>query len=216
MSEFIPKSGRVDYTNIRYAPVVNCVVHREGKILMIQRGVKMDLHPHHWNGISGFLDDEKTIEEKVLEELQEEGGIPSDHVVHIRRGPIFTQEDEENKKTWIVHAVLVEVTAENVTRDRESQDYVWLAIDEVRKLKTLPDFKKVFNAFFPEKKIVKHFKGGFYRIVGEALHTNDEREHVVYESLRNGEWWVRPKEEFYGHVETPEGQQSRFTPIPKE
>ncbi|NBX51333.1 NUDIX hydrolase, partial [bacterium] len=83
MPECIPKTGQVDYANIRYAPVVNCVVHREGKILMIQRSAEMDLHPHHWNGISGFLDDEKTIEEKVLEELQEEGGIPSDHAVHI-------------------------------------------------------------------------------------------------------------------------------------
>lgn len=58
--------------------------------------------------------------------------------------------------------------------------------------------------------IYQHYKGGLYRVLGEVLHTNDESELVIYESLQDGRWWARPKAEFFGKVETPEGTISRF------
>lgn len=64
-----PKPGQVDYTNIRYAPVVNIVVTHAGKILLVQRSKNMRLYPGFWNGVSGFLDYAKSIWEKVREEL---------------------------------------------------------------------------------------------------------------------------------------------------
>lgn len=59
--------------------------------------------------------------------------------------------------------------------------------------------------------IYRHFKGGRYRVLHEALHTDNEAELVIYESLQDGRWWARPKEEFFGKVETSEGIVSRFT-----
>lgn len=59
---------------------------------------------------------------------------------------------------------------------------------------------------------VHGYKGGLYRVLGEALHTDDESEMVIYESVQGGRWWARPKAEFFGKVETPEGTTLRFAP----
>lgn len=74
--KFEPNKGQVDYTNIRYTPVINCVVRHNNMILIVQRNQKMRLYPNFWNGISGFLDDRRSIEEKVKDELREELGSP--------------------------------------------------------------------------------------------------------------------------------------------
>jgi hypothetical protein len=58
--------------------------------------------------------------------------------------------------------------------------------------------------------IYQHYKGGLYRVLGEARYTHDESELIIYESLQNGTWWARPKSEFFGEVETVQGRVSRF------
>jgi len=52
----------------------------QNKILVVQRSKKLHFYPGYWNGISGFLDDQKNIEQKVKEELREELGITSRHI----------------------------------------------------------------------------------------------------------------------------------------
>ena len=42
--KFIPRPGQVDYTNIRYAPVVNTIVVHSGKVLLVQRSSEMRLY----------------------------------------------------------------------------------------------------------------------------------------------------------------------------
>lgn len=58
----------------------------------------------------------------------------------------------------------------------------------------------------------RHSKGGVYRVLGVARHSETEEELVVYSSA-SGEWWVRPKEMFLGST-TVDGQDvQRFTRI---
>ena len=70
--KFIPKPGQIDYTNIRYAPTVNIVVEYKGKIFCVQRASDLRLYPNYWDWVCGFLDDNKSIEEKAYEELKED------------------------------------------------------------------------------------------------------------------------------------------------
>src|SRR3989344_7265314 len=86
---FEPKPGQVDYTNIRYAPVINCVLKYGVKILLVERSSEMRLYPGLWNGIAGFLDDDKSVEEKAAEEIREETGLSKENIVKITRGNIF-------------------------------------------------------------------------------------------------------------------------------
>ena len=145
MKKFQPKPGQVDFTNIRYAPVVNCVLFHEGKILLVKRSGDLKFYPNVWNGISGFLDDEKGFDEKVKEEIAEEVGVTEENIISIRRGEIFHQDEPRYGKTWIVHPVLVEVKTSAVTLDWEAQRYYWLSANEAKALDLLPGFDEVLR-----------------------------------------------------------------------
>jgi ADP-ribose pyrophosphatase YjhB (NUDIX family) len=152
IKKFKPKPGQIDYTNIRYAPVINCVVRRGRKILIVKRNPKMKLYPGHWNGISGFLDDNRGIVEKVKEELKEELGIMPRNIINIRLGGIFEQEEPKYKKTWIVHPVLVKIGAVAVQLDWEADGYKWVDVKNAFGFKLLPGFDRVLKTFFSYKK----------------------------------------------------------------
>ncbi len=143
--KFKPKSGQTDYTNIRWAPVVNCVVMYRGKMLLVERSPSLRLYPGYWNGISGFLDDQKSLKEKVIEELREELGIRKNEVVSIRPGEVFNQDEPKYKKTWIVHPILVHVKTDHVSLDWEAQKYKWVTLREAEKMKLLPGFDIVLQ-----------------------------------------------------------------------
>ena len=145
MKKFQPKLEQMDFTNIRYAPVVNCVLIHEGKILFVKRSGDLNFYPNVWNGISGFLDDEKSFGEKVKEEIAEEVGITEENIISIRRGEIFHQDEPNYGKTWIVHPVLVEVKTSAVTLDWEAQRHRWLSVSEVKVLDLLPGFDEVLK-----------------------------------------------------------------------
>lgn len=153
--EFRPEVGQVDYTGIRYAPVINCVVRNDGEILLVRRSPGMRLYPNFWNGISGFLDDKRGIEEKVKAELREELGIEEEDISAIRRGFVFDQEEAKYAKTWIVHPILVDVTTRKVRLDWEAATYGWFDPDDARKLDLLPGFDKVLDALFPTDPAVR-------------------------------------------------------------
>lgn len=146
--KFIPRKGQIDYTNIRYCPVNNCVLRYKSKILLVQRSKDLRLYPGYWNGISGFLDDNKSVEEKVYQELKEEAGITKSNIDSISRGPLLVQESKEYSKTWIVFPILVEVKTNKIKLDWEASSYKWLTLTEARKLKLLPGFAEVLETLF--------------------------------------------------------------------
>ena len=144
---FTPKKGQVDYTKIRYAPVINCLLRYKGKILIMKRNRGLRFYPNCWNGVSGFLDDSKSVREKVLEEIREELGISSHMVGKIRIGPIFHQESKKYNKTWIVHPILVEMNTDKIKNiDWEARGFAWIEPKDIRKRKLLPGFLAVLSA----------------------------------------------------------------------
>lgn len=148
MKKFKPKPGQVNFTNARWAPVINCVVKYKNKILIVKRSDKLNFYPGYWNVISGFLDDHQTIKEKVTEELKEELGITKNKIISIKIGQIFDQEEPKYKKTWIVHPVLVLVKTDKIKLDWEAQNYKWIYRKEIKHYKLLLGFDKVIKNFF--------------------------------------------------------------------
>jgi len=143
--KFIPKPGQVDYTTVRYAPVINTVITHKGKILLVQRSADMRLYPNYWSGVSGFLDDQKSIEEKVYEELKEELGIKKTDVESLTRGAVLLQESPEYQKTWLVVPVLVKVKTSEFEINWESSRAQWFARQEIVGLKLTPGFDEVLG-----------------------------------------------------------------------
>lgn len=142
---FKPKLGQIDYTNIYWAPVINCVLYYKGKILIVRRSKNLNFYPGYWNGISGFLDDAKSLKCKVEEELKEELGINKKQIKKIEIGEIFHQKAPKYKKTWIVHPVLVKIKTDKLELNWEAGDYKWTKLKDAKKLKLMPGFKKVLE-----------------------------------------------------------------------
>ncbi len=139
--------GQVDYSNARWAPVINSVVLYKNKILIVKRSPSLRFYPDHWNGISGFLDDDRSLKEKVLSELKEETGMGKNCIKAIKLGNIFDQEAPEFKKTWIVHPVLVKVKTDKIKLDWEAKEYKWVTPKKAEKHKLVPGFEKVIESF---------------------------------------------------------------------
>lgn len=148
MPTFITRKDQIDFTNARWAPVINCVVKYKNKILIVKRSAKLNFYPDYWNGISGFLDDNKSLEEKVYEELREELGIRNNHIKSTKLGEIFDQEEPKYNKTWIVHPVLVVVDTNGITLDWEAKEIKWILVEDVFNYKLLPGFDKVIKILF--------------------------------------------------------------------
>ena len=105
----------------------------------------MKFYPNLWNGISGFLDDGKSIEQKAKEEIKEELGLEEKNILKIKQGKIFEIEEPEYSKTWIVHPILVEVNTDKIKLDWEAQNYKWLKDKEVKNFNFVPGFDKVLK-----------------------------------------------------------------------
>lgn len=148
--KFKPKAGQVDFSNARWAPVVNSVISYKNKILLVERNSQLNFYPGYWNGVSGFLDDEKSLEEKVKEELREELEMGESHILSIHLCDIFDQEEPKYNKTWIVHAVMVKIDTDEVKLDWEAQKYAWVTPEEIKNYKLLPGFDRVLEAVLPK------------------------------------------------------------------
>src|SRR3989338_7384240 len=145
---FQPKSGQIDYTNIRRAPVINCVVKHDGKILLVQRSAGMKFYPSYWNGFSGFVDEGRSILQKAKDELREEVGIEEGRIVRMTEGTVFEYEEPLYDRVWVVHPVIAEVATDEITLDWEAQKYQWVTVPEARSFHLLPGFEKVLDVFF--------------------------------------------------------------------
>ena len=108
----------------------------------------MNFYPNLWNGIGGFLDDEKSLEEKIKEELSEETGIKENEIISIKRGEIFDLDDPTIGKTWIIHPALVEVSTDKIFLDWEAGEYRWINPDELKNFDVAAGFMKVARNFF--------------------------------------------------------------------
>jgi hypothetical protein len=59
----------------------------------------------------------------------------------------------------------------------------------------------------------RHFKGGIYKVVAIALHSETLEEMVVYQNAENGKIWVRPASMWNEKVEYEGKTVNRFTYI---
>ena len=42
-------------------------------------------------------------------------------------------------------------------------------------------------------KTYKHYKGNIYKIIALGNHSETEEDMIVYQSIKNGDVWIRPK-----------------------
>jgi len=127
------KDGRINYSNSSKALVLICVIKFKDKVLLLRRSNKVSNYRGKWNFLSGFVDDEKPIINKVREEVKEEIGIDIDQDSDIKIKKIWKKHDPSIKKTWIVIPVLIELNENPKIRlDWENSEYKWINPSDIR------------------------------------------------------------------------------------
>lgn len=135
--------GRINFTGVRKAPVVNVIVELDGKILIMKRSDKVSAYQRLWNGVSGFIDEPKPIEEFVRQEISEELSIGSELVGKMSVSDPYIVEDQDIDRVWYVYPVLVSLKKEpKIVLDWEHTDFKWIAPSELSKYQYVKDFDK--------------------------------------------------------------------------
>ena len=151
-SRKLPKfqDGRIDYTKSEKA----FVKHGE-KILLLKRSDEVNDYPRKWNAVTGFMDELVTVEEKVLQELNEELGIGKDSISSMRVGKPYEVKDFSIKKTWIVNPVIVELNRmPQIKLNFEHTEFKWISKNELSYFNTVPILNNFFENYIHMKTIV--------------------------------------------------------------
>lgn len=145
---FIPKPGQTDYTHAKRAPVVNSLIRfrDEDLYLLIKRSSGMRLYPNLWNGISGFLDDEQSVEQKIRSEIAEETGLSDADILAIVPAAPFEQDDRAIDRIWEVHPALVALGTQEIRLNWEGQEYAWVPHAELLSHDLVPGYQQVIAA----------------------------------------------------------------------
>ncbi|OHA89627.1 MAG: hypothetical protein A2741_02820 [Candidatus Zambryskibacteria bacterium RIFCSPHIGHO2_01_FULL_43_27] len=129
-----------DYTHARSAPVIVIFVKYRDKFLLVKRSEKVLTYQGLWSCLAGFVDDEKTMEEKVRFEIQEELGLKDSDIKEIKQGETYLFLDKELDREWIRHVFLVEITNPNLKLSWEHSEFVWITPEDSKNYTATPGF----------------------------------------------------------------------------
>lgn len=133
--------GRIDYSHAQKAPVLNVVVYVGGEILLVKRSSKVGAYQGLWNGISGYIDEQKSVEDFAKQELREELSLLDTLFEKILVANPYEVHDKSIHKTWVVFPVLVTLPAKPVIAlDWEHTDYVWIRPEQLQEFSYVKDF----------------------------------------------------------------------------
>ncbi len=138
-----------DFTHEKIVPIILCFVFCDGKLLLLKRSDAVPIYKNLWSQVSGFIDDEKTPEERVLTELKEELRVKRGDVKNLQAVTVSTHVDEKIGKTWICHIYLAEIARPEITLNFEHSEYAWIKPEAARDYETAPGFEKELEAVLP-------------------------------------------------------------------
>lgn len=146
------EDGRINFTGVKKSPVINVIVELHGKILIVKRSDKVSAYQGLWNGISGFIDEPKSIEEFARQEISEELSIDLELIGNLSVCDPYIVEDQAIDRIWYVYPVLASLKSEpNIILDWEHTDYRWIQPSELTGFEHVKDFDKSVNLALSSK-----------------------------------------------------------------
>ena len=140
---------RINYSNSNKALVLNCFVKFKGKILLLKRSNKVHAYKEMWNSIGGFIDEDKSLNKKVLEELEEEINISKENIKKIIYTKPYEFYDKDINKKWIICPVLVELYKKpKIILNWEHTESKWIKPEQLKDFNIVPKLDKVLNKLF--------------------------------------------------------------------
>jgi|SRR3989344_7050674 len=136
---------QIDYTQARSAPVIAIYVKYRDKFLLAKRSERHLTYQGQWSCLAGFVDDDKSLEEKIVFEIEEEIGLDRKDIKKITPSETYLYKDKDLGREWTRHLFLVEVTNANIKLNWEHSEYVWILPEDAKKYATTPGFQKDFE-----------------------------------------------------------------------
>lgn len=132
--------GRIDYSKAKTALVLTVFVQYKNEILLLKRSDKVGTYKGLWNTVTGYLDEPKSIIEKIKEELREELDIEGNIIQSYSIGKSFQFTDIKINKTWIVYPANIKLNQKpEIKLDWEHTEYIWIKPKDIKKYKTVPN-----------------------------------------------------------------------------
>jgi len=144
----LPKfpDGRINYTNSKKSLVLTVFIRYKEKILILKRSNKVSTYKGKWSVITGYLDEPKSLFDKIIEEISEELGIFKDIILSFKYGNPFEFFDNKLEKIWIIHPAIVELKSNpKIILNWEHDEYKWITPDDLKKLDIVPNLNISLN-----------------------------------------------------------------------
>lgn len=125
--------------------IVTSFLFKDGKILLLKRSDKVGTFRGKWAGVSGFIEDENSLE-AALREIKEETGVDSKYLELLKIGIPFDINDTVNDTIWSINPFLFLFKGEEITIDWEHDTFEWIYPNEMDNYEVVTNLKKtLFN-----------------------------------------------------------------------
>ncbi|MFC1968390.1 NUDIX domain-containing protein [Chloroflexota bacterium] len=122
---------------------VTSFLESENEILILLRSERVSTYPGKWAGISGSLDNNKTVDEQAIVEIEEETGLSREHIQLIKKGKPLLFDDEDLKVRKVIYPYLFHIENRNrVKIDWEHRQLKWIKPEDIDKYDTMPKLKE--------------------------------------------------------------------------
>lgn len=125
--------------------IVTSFLFKDGKILLLKRSNKVGTFRGKWAGVSGFIEDENSLE-AALREIKEETGVDSKFLELLKIGIPFDIHDSVNDTIWSINPFLFLFKGDEINIDWEHDTFEWIYPNEMDNYDTVTNLKKtLFN-----------------------------------------------------------------------
>lgn len=122
-------------------PTVECLIVKDGKVLLLKRSETAKRFPGWWIGPGGHVDENEDYLSAAIRETWEETGIRIE-TDEIKLKVVAIGNHLDRKEVYIVLYFLIKLTSDQKIVNSEEGKSTWFSIDEVRKMdKVFPPFK---------------------------------------------------------------------------
>lgn len=121
--------------------IVTSFLIKNGKVLILKRSDKVGSFRGKWAGVSGFIEDENSLE-AALREIKEETCIDRKYLELLKIGVPFDINDAVNDTIWSINPFLFLFKGRKINIDWEHDTFEWVYPKEIENYDTVTNLKK--------------------------------------------------------------------------
>jgi hypothetical protein len=144
----LPKfsDGRIDYSKSKECLVITVFISYKNKILLLKRSGKVSTYKYKWNTVTGYIDENITIYQKILEEIGEELSLTKKNISSYKIYNSFEFTDEKINKKWIIYPSKIELKNNpKIILDWEHSEYKWILPKDILNYDIVPKLDLSLN-----------------------------------------------------------------------